>query len=563
MRARMRLLRSLAGLLGQGLVRLCRYVVPKPPTAIEKSFIEENAGFWAHYAESQRGKQPGKYVLVEQSDHPIIILCNASFATMVSHARKVRPLFVLNSSHDGSMRKILESYYPTSAFVYIRSWRYIMLWVLARFQAARAFRALESPEDILNFRVDGIKFGDLIYDTVLTQGYATIARLDENVLRVLLAFFVCRYVIKDIIRRYDIETSVFSHTIGLQSGIFVRYLLQNGIEVINRAGSHQIALKKYQGSDDVGVYPLRPEQRYLSHMVEKCNHIVLGLADTYLADRLNQNVRDVAVDLAFDRRKRTFGSKEEFCNHFGLDSGKKVVFVALHAFNDYPHSHFAKPMIFRDYYDWFEQTLEIAKSQPSANWIFKEHPAAGFYVTKDVNLDTLFQGARYPHIRFLNRDADFNSRSLALVADAIVTCIGTVGLEYSCMGIPCVLAGDSPYSGFGFTVEPRDAAGYEEQLRHIQELGRLHENQIKMAKIVMFFQLSMMLGTPYLFCPYYDYRQIKEIRAQDLWQDAAELMRNGDRANMRRQVETLSDFVRNPSCTQYINLDKYGFMRGA
>lgn len=544
------------------MVAVYRCFFPKPLNASEKYFIEENAAFWSQYTKRRQDEQSTKYVLVEQNNHPIILLCNASFATIVSNAKSLKPLFVLSSSRDISTRRLLESYYADSSFIYTNSWRYVAAWILARFQATKAIRALGSPKDILDFSVDGMRFGDLIYDAVLAQGYATIHSLDEKVHGALHAFFLCRYIIKDIIRRYEIETSVFSHTIGLQSGTFTRYLLQNGIEVLNRTGSHQIQVKKYQSLNDVGVYPLRPEQRYFSFMMSKCNDTILGLADTYLTDRLNQNVEDIAAQLAFDHKKRAFGSKEEFCYHFGFDPSKKIVFVMLHAFNDHPHSHFAKPMIFRDYYDWFEKTLDLAKSEDSVSWVFKEHPAAEFYITKDINLDTLFEGVQHSHIRFLNHGADFNTRSLPLIADAIVTCIGTAGLEYSCLGIPCVLAGESPYSGFGFTIEPQDAGEYEEQLRHIHELQRLNENQIKAAKVVMFFQLSMMQGAPYLFCPYYDYRQIKEIRADDLWRDAAELMKNGDRANMKRQTSTVSDFIKDRSYTQFVNLEKYGFMRG-
>lgn len=562
MYAQTKLLHFIVRILKWKSVCLYRYFVPKPLTTSEKFFIEENAAFWSQYTKSRQGEQCTKCVLVEQQHHPIIFLSNASFATIVAHARNLRPLFVLNSSQDRSIRRIIESYCPDSTFVYTVSWRYMISWIFACFQATKAFRALESPKDILNFSVDGIKFGDLIYDAVLAEGYATIHNLDEKVLRALYAFFLYRYVIKDIIRRHKIETSIFSHTIGLKSGTFTRYLLQNEIEVLNRTGSHQIQVKKYQNLDDVGFYPLRLEQKYFSFMMGRCDDTILRLADDYLNNRFNQNVNDIAVDLAFDRRKRIFSNKEEFCYHFGLDPARNIVFVMLHAFTDWPHSHFKKPMIFRDYYDWFEKTLEIAKSVNSVNWIFKEHPTAEFYPTKDVALDILFERVHHSHIRFLNYRADFSARSLQHVADAIVTCLGTAGLEYSCLGIPCVLAGESPYSRFGFTIEPQDVVEYEEQLRHIHELQRLNESQIKMAKIVMFFQLSMMQGAPYLFCPYYNYAQIKEIRADDLWQDAAELMKKGDKAKMKHQVSTLSDFIRNPSYTQYINLDKYGFMRG-
>jgi len=558
------LLRSMAVMLLRALVGLYRRFNPKPLADVEKAFIKENVAFWSQYTKGSQDEPVNGYVLVENTYHPIIMLCNVSFAAIVSVARNLKPLFILNSPRDTSIKQVLESYYPNCAFVYVDIWRYLIPRLLTHFQAIKAFRTLKRPEDILKLSFDGIRYGDLIYDGVLSGGYATISRLDGKVLKAIRAFFWHRYVVKDIIRRYDIKASVFSHVVGLKSGTITRHLLQKGIEVFNRSGSYQIQLKKYQSMDDVGTYCLKPEPRYASFLMNRSDDNILWLADKYLDDRFNQNIKDIAVDLAFDSQKRTFNSKEEFCSHFGLDSDRKTIFVMLHAFNDQPHSHFAKPMIFHDYYDWFEKTLEIAKSANHVNWVFKEHPAADYYPTKDVSLDAIFEGVPHSHIRFLNRRADINSRSLRHVADAIITCMGTAGLEFSCLGIPCVLAGESTYSGFGFTVEPQNAVEYEEQLRHIDELPRLSEKQIRAAKIVMAFQYVMMQGAPYLFCPYYeDYNKIRKITNQELWQDAAELMKNGNKEEMKHQVSVLSDFIRDPSYTQYLNLEKYAFMKEA
>ncbi|MFH1777826.1 MAG: hypothetical protein ABH952_09765 [Candidatus Omnitrophota bacterium] len=534
----------------------------RPLTSSEKAFTKVNAAFWSQYLNDKPQQQPVRYVLIEENNHPIIFLCNSSLAAIVKHARNLKPLFLL-SQRNNAIEKILESYHPNNSFVYVKSWRYLIPRLAAYIQAIKAFCRLGSPNDILDFAADGIRFGDLIYDAVLAKGYATISRLNMKVFDTLSAFFFYRYLAKDIIKKYDIEIAVFSHTIGLKSGTFTRYLLQHKIEVVNRVGSHQIILKKYRSLDDVGFYPLRPEQKYFVFMRDQCSDVVLKMADKYLHDRFSQNVDHVAVDIAFNQNKRIFNSRNEFCQHFSLNPDKKLIFVMLHAFNDQPHSHFASRMIFRDYYDWFEKTLDITTSVDSVNWIFKEHPAAEFYPTRDVDLDKIFQCVSNSHIRFLNRKADFNASSLQCLASAIVTCIGTAGLEYSCMGIPSILAGESPYSTFGFTINPQNIHEYEEQLRNIYKLRRLNNKEIRAAKIVLFFQLNIMIDSPYIFCPKYDYRQIKEIHADDLWRDTVELIQNTDKKTLQLQIDTLTDFINDPDYTQYINLDKYGFMRGA
>jgi hypothetical protein len=527
----------------------------------ERNFIKKNKEFWYEYtSKSKEGND--KYVLVEDNVHPIILLCNGSFAAIVNHAKGLKPLFMVNSSNS-ILKKIMRSFCSNSDFIYLNSWRCLFFRIKAYFRAIKAFTRLHSPEDILDFSIDGIRFGDLIYDAVLVRGYATISKIDKKVFTAFATFFFYRYLIKDILKNYNIKTSIFSHTVGLKGGVFSRYLLQRKIEVINRLGSHQIILKKYKDLDDVGFYPLKPERKYFSYMLNYCNNTIINHADKYLQDRFSQKVNHVAVELAFDRKKNTFTNANDFCKYYKLDPNKKLVFVMLHAFNDQPHSHFASRMIFRDYYDWFIKTLEIAKLVDNVNWIFKEHPAAEFYPTKDIKLEDIFKNVSNPNILFLNRKANFNANSLQGLASAIITCIGTAGLEYSCLGIPSVLGGESPYSDFGFTINPKNQQEYNQYLKNIDKIERLTKTQMQIAKVVLFFQLKIMHDAPYIFCPTYDYRKIKKIKSDELWHDAFELMSNNDPKKMRDIIHSLVNFINNPKYTQYINLEKYGFLKGA
>jgi hypothetical protein len=86
---------------------------------------------------------------------------------------------------------------------------------------------------------------------------------------------------------------------------------------------------------------------------------------------------------------------------------------------------------------------------------------------------------------------------------------------------------------------------------------------MQIAKVVLFFQLKIMHDAPYIFCPTYDYRKIKKIKSDELWHDAFELMSNNDPKKMRDIIHSLVNFINNPKYTQYINLEKYGFLKGA
>jgi hypothetical protein len=535
-------------------------LLPRPLTASEKQFIRENSTFWKQYVNQNPSRG---FVLVECKNDPISLISNGSHAAIVSRAKNLSPLFMLWYRKNNPVKRILETY-PDANFVFLDDHHYLDAKKQTDILAKEVFQSFKCPEDIIKFEIDGIKFGNLIYDSVLYMKFATIREINDNVLNCLQEFFWYRHIVQDIIKKYKIETSIFSQgLIGLMTGTFTRYLLQNEIEIMSHLGAGNVILKKFQTLNDVGQPTFSPDPRYLSLMKNWPDDSILKLADEYLDYRFNKEVFDISRDLVFDPSKRSFKSREDFSLHFGLDPSKRLVFVMLHSFNDWPRSYFEKPMIYRDYCDWFEKTLEIAKTVESINWIFKEHPSSELYPTEDFDLDAVFESVQYPHIRFLNNKADFGAASLRYIADTILTCAGTAGLEYSCLGIPCVLGGPSHYSGLGFTIEPRDAAEYEDQLRSLADLDRLNADQIKTAKLALFLNYSIMINNPYLFCPDFRFEQIVANDPTIVWRETAELMRTGDRQAMDHQIKVLSQFFKTRTWTLFVNLEGYPFLKGA
>lgn len=553
----MALLKAAARSLG----RFLDYALSFRATGGEREFAAEFRRFWGSPPAPRAG-----WMLVELPGNPVIALCNASFARIVSDARDARPVFFAHRIHGQAQLRMARAICPDAVFAWLDSPRYYGLRLRALARAWTAWRGLKSPEDVLAWQCDGMKFGDVIYDNTLLFGYATLRRVDWKVLAVLWSFFVHRGIIRDLMRRHRFETSVLSHTIGIVGGTFSRYLLRDGIEVLNRVGSHEILVKKYRSFADVGVYPWRPERHYFDHMMRLPDDVVLPLARQYLDQRHDNAVRQIAVDIAFSRDKRVYQSAREFCREHGLDPGRKTVFVMLHGFNDHPHSHFARPLMFQDYYDWMERTVETAVENESVNWVIKEHPAAHLYVTRDVNLDERFRRLGKRHIVFLDSRADFNALSIRHVAHAIVTCLGTAGMEYACLGIPCVLAGESPYSGFGFTLEAETREEYRRLLLDIGNLPPLSPEQRKAALVVLFFLMPLQHSERFHFCPRYDIATMlasASIRPDALLRDAAAALRATPRAELDRLIRDLSAFARDPGYTQYVNLHQYPFMAPA
>ena len=127
----------------------------------------------------------------------------------------------------------------------------------------------------------------------------------------------------------------------------------------------------------------------------------------------------------------------------------------------------------------------------SVNWIIKEHPYAykenyfsptlGAKTNAEKELNQI--AADCKHIALF--DKKFSSSTLVNCLAAIVTCQGSVGLEYPCLGIPAILASDSYFGGLGFTIEPRTESEYFSYLENLKdtEKYKLSKEQIDKANV--------------------------------------------------------------------------------
>lgn len=202
---------------------------------------------------------------------------------------------------------------------------------------------------------------------------------------------------------------------------------------------------------------------------------------------------------AFSADNMFFENRESFCEKYNLNPDKKNIFVMLHAFTDYPHSHF-ESMLFKDYGDWFLKTLDFAQKDKSVNWIFKQHPSDKFYPTKDIIFSEIFKN-RQENVLFFSSEDKLDTRSIGVLGDAVITCAGSAGFEIPAFfGIPSITAGDNFYQGFDFMKKPKNQKEYFNILRNLKNISTLSMYQQKLAKAVYIF-LYKVCVVSYSFIP--------------------------------------------------------------
>ena len=172
---------------------------------------------------------------------------------------------------------------------------------------------------------------------------------------------------------------------------------------------------------------------------------------------------------AFKNKK--FKNKEQFCSDYKLDKTKKIVSITPHIFCDAPHAY--PHTLYSDYYEWFIETAKILSNNKLINIIVKEHPSAHLYNEKG-KLDQILKKYNF-NITII--DPNENQNSLIQATDIIVTCGGTIGLEFSCVGKPVILAAKPPYSNLGFTIDSESKEDYKRRLLNCHLIDNLDKVQ--------------------------------------------------------------------------------------
>ncbi len=456
-------------------------------------FALRNKSFWRKYLNSSK-VDSRSVVVTEVSNNVYSAIGTAVAANIVAKVHHARVLYVSHGPHEHTIFKWLRNSFSRSCYESIHEIISDHLEEI-RDEVCALYDTLCKPEDVLKLVYKGLPIGDIVYDLSMRNGYwqASVWRIDERVYDTMVKVVGMLFALESISHRYDVKAAMSSHMVGF-SGLLIRYFANKAIE--SYCGVAGGPIRKYRSfngrnlkyRDTIGKVWLDSIMRDSQARIQ-----LLEEADKYIKHRLSGNfLEDGDSKRAFARAKKEYASKEEFCRAHGLSSDKPCVFVMLHAFNDFPH-HFER-YIFTDYYCWFIETLKIVRGVDNVNWIFKEHPSADLY-PNDANLNGIFKFCDEPHILFLDKDSSFNSSSLRHIAYAVITCLGTAGLEFSCFGVPAVIAADNWYSGQGICYEPKTYQAYRGLLENITDRVKPLDREVQdRARVLFYLQYASVFG---------------------------------------------------------------------
>jgi Capsule polysaccharide biosynthesis protein len=314
---------------------------------------------------------------------------------------------------------------------------------------------------VLDLTCDGLRFGDLVYDTYLrAQRCATITACGrELLLEVSLGLNTVRTMRDNLARYPRIEAAVVGHICYVPFGTLCRVAEERGAEI------HFVTKMKYA----VGVhrYSAVPKDERFWMRISREQVDAASRGDRERAVRRGRELIETRMAGTSDRHSGLSGGYDPgkpvvsvpalFDRPEGSRGSRPVLCVMASSLADAPHSNARN--IYDDQLIWLEETLKIVRATPAFDWVIKLHPYTGMYVDRS-HVEALVTGCAEgtPNIRMMPETV--NSRSLVDAIDGLITPWGTAGLEFATLGIPVITTGNTFYSGLGFTIDVRSVEEY-------------------------------------------------------------------------------------------------------
>ncbi|MBT8552000.1 hypothetical protein G6731_08545 [Polynucleobacter paneuropaeus] len=305
---------------------------------------------------------------------------------------------------------------------------------------------------------------------------AKLRYFDPIIIKLLYAVIGRFTVCEDIFEKYSPVAILLSHRVGICGATLAEVSEKNHIDIYSFNGLNFGTLIKTKRRK---VYEFRATLEKIQPLLDLNEKKFNWLFDQVTKNMLKGDFNPDSI-LAF--QKDIVSTRHQFASDLQIDENKKNIFVMLHAFTDFPHSHF-NGMIFKDFGDWYEKTLQIAIKNHGVNWIFKEHPSSKYYPVRDFDFEDIRKKFKRDNIAFIGADDNFNSMSICYVGDAVITCLGSAGFEYSALaGIPSITASDNSYAEVGFAIQPSSEADYFAILDGLDSIEPLDAYKVKLAK---------------------------------------------------------------------------------
>ncbi len=440
--------------------------------------IESNKKFWSK--ENKRNDASG-YILYEMFySEPAMIYGISKTALTIANIKNLKPVCIELLRESEVNHNLLDSMNDN---IIGNKNDFLKVSMKNSFTIMRHFLSIKNKYDLLNLKIGKCDIGKHIYDSILKSfKIPEIKDITFNIKKRILLEICYFYFFKNILNVYNVKMIILGDNV-YRLGLLFELAKYNNIECITPINLNAFSMRKYEQYNEFNIHDRKPENSILELLDAT---IVKSYIDEYFSKRFSANLEQHDVLKAFSNKKNIY-TKNEIIKQYHLNENLPIIIVMNHIFCDAPHAY--PDGLYDDYKEWLVNTILNLKKNKNINFLVKEHPSADLYNELGVINEIL----RELDCENLLLKDDVHSLTVLNEFDVVITCGGTIGQEFLYKGKPVVLGAKPPYSGFGFTTEPKSQEEYELLMRTgIENLPMLNKEQKEKVNKVIYHDFVLL-----------------------------------------------------------------------
>jgi len=418
-----------------------------------------------------------KKIFVESFiNHPVYTIQNCIIAHTASRILKTECCGIIRRG-DFKSKRIFDSFgikkviYINQGNIFSRIYNLVI--------AFRLLNKIRSIDVLLKLKVEKIEFGRAIYEQYLRfKKNPQIKNIVFDFYFILAQALVLNNQFKKIFINNNKTYLIQAETQFFPFSLCKQNALKYNNKIISKGGElSNISLKIFKNLKNSQESRNRPSKKLFDLVYKKLKKKKLKRLLYNSSRFFNLNVGKEIHQLIKKKEKLIlFKSKKDVNKHFGWNNNKPIVLILAHEFTEGNLTHSWN--LFHNNFYWLEATIKKIKKIKSVNWIIKPHPSEHIYKSKVITLDIYNKLVNDElNIKLFPRSHDI--LGFYKFISAVITSSGTAGHEYPMKSIPTIICGESNYSGFGFTLEPKSKKEYFNMLNKINKIKKLNKESVK------------------------------------------------------------------------------------
>ncbi len=338
------------------------------------------------------------------------------------------------------------------------------------------FKKKVSHQDIINFQINKIWIGDLIYDTYLKSRLIPTFEVRDKDFQIFFKEFLELFLYW---QEY-LKSNKVSQIIGIHAcysyGIPLRIGMKTGIPsyVINVRAVMKINKRIPTMYGDFKFF-----KKDFSIMKKKFKQSAIEKAKKNLKLRFSGK-SGIQVGLV-NRSKSSFSKFKKNTKSVLNKNSKIKILICTHDFMDSIHVNGKN--FFSDFYRWISYLGELSiKKEMEYDFYIKNHPNFGNKYERYQQYTELFVDdlcKKFKNIKKINSNVSHH-KIISEGIDFVLTVYGSVAIEYAYFGIPVINATkNNPHINYQFNIHPKNKQEYIKILNNLKNVKlKIKKNDI-------------------------------------------------------------------------------------